>query len=120
MAEKSYEAQVSDAKGRVREVTPREAVEVRARNAGVMFLDVREIHEWNLFHIPGAVLVPLSAFAAKVEDAVPKDQSVIIYCARGNRSALAADQMQRMGYTNVASLAEGIGGWINVGGEVEQ
>jgi rhodanese-related sulfurtransferase len=51
---------------------------------------------------------------------VPTDKKVIVYCARGNRSALAADAMQDMGYTDVASMSSGIIGWANIGGDLEE
>jgi rhodanese-related sulfurtransferase len=82
-------------------------------------LDVRELPEWNMAHIPGAVLVPLADVGEKVEAAIPRDSKVIIYCASGNRSAIAADTMQQLGYSDVASMAGGIRGWADAGGEVE-
>jgi rhodanese-related sulfurtransferase len=50
---------------------------------------------------------------------IERDQRVVIYCARGNRSALAALTMKHMGYANVASMARGFMGWADIGGEVE-
>ncbi|MBM4191443.1 MAG: sulfurtransferase, partial [Gemmatimonadetes bacterium] len=50
---------------------------------------------------------------------VPRDRALVIYCAGGNRSALAADTLQQMGYTNVASMAGGWGAWVAAGGAVE-
>jgi rhodanese-related sulfurtransferase len=54
-----------------------------------------------------------------VEAAVPRDARVVVYCSSGNRSALAADQMREMGYTNVASLAGGFRAWAESGGEID-
>ena len=119
MTEQSYEQRVAEAKTRVREVTPEQAIAMRRRGEDAVFLDVREPHEWNLFRIPGAVHVPLGQLEARVADAVPRDRHVVVYCARGNRSALAADAMQNMGYTDVASMAAGINGWAHAGGEVD-
>ena len=120
MDQRTYEQMVADAKTRIREVTPREALAQREADGGVVFLDVREPQEWNLFRIPGAVHVPLGALGDAVGRAVRTDQPVIVYCARGNRSALAADTMREMGYRDVASLAEGIRGWMQAGGDVEE
>ena len=120
MAEKSYEQLVAEAKARITEVTPRDAMAIREREPDAVFLDVREPQEWNLFRIPGAVWVPLGRVEASVADAVPRDRKVIVYCKSGNRSALAADSMQRLGYTDVASMAQGIVGWAHQGGEIEQ
>jgi len=108
---------VEEAKSRVRQIPAAEAL--RDRTPDTVLLDVREPMEWNMAHIPGAVLVPLSDIEEKVESAVPRDSKVIIYCASGNRSAVAADKMQDMGYADVASMAGGISGWADAGGEVE-
>jgi rhodanese-related sulfurtransferase len=108
---------VADAKTRIREVTPADAL--KEHDSGAVFLDVREANEWNLGHIPGAVFLPLASVESKVEELVPHDRRVIVYCARGNRSAVAADRMQNLGYTNVVSMAAGIAGWSDVGGDIE-
>lgn len=110
---------VTDAKTRITEIAPQDAVERRENGEEAVFLDVREPAEWNLFRIPGAVLVPLGQLTQKVEAAVPRDAQVVVYCARGNRSAIAADVMQQMGYSDVKSLADGIGGWANAGGAID-
>jgi rhodanese-related sulfurtransferase len=122
MTEKSYEERVADAKTRVREVTPREVLDGRrgGADAGTVYLDVREPNEWQMGHIPGALLLPLARVEGEVTSVVPRDRRVVIYCARGNRSALAADTMQNLGYRDVASMAQGIAGWAAVGGEVER
>ena len=110
---------VTDVKTRITEIAPQDAVERRENGEEAVFLDVREPAEWNLFRIPGAVLVPLGQLTQKVEAAVPRDAQVVVYCARGNRSAIAADVMQQMGYSDVKSLADGIGGWANAGGAID-
>lgn len=108
---------VEDAKSRVKQVSAADAL--RDRTPDTVLLDVREPNEWNMAHIPGAVLVPLAEVEDKVEAAVPRDSKVIVYCASGNRSAVAADTMQQMGYPDVASMAGGIRGWADAGGEVD-
>ena len=119
MSEKSYEDQVAEAKQHIREVSPREVLAMHERGERPVLLDVREPMEWNLGYLPGAVHVPLGSIASQVEAKVPRDRPVVIYCARGNRSALAAEEMQRMGYTDVASMSQGFLGWIDAGGDVE-
>ncbi|MFN2397900.1 MAG: rhodanese-like domain-containing protein [Gemmatimonadaceae bacterium] len=119
MTEMSYEEKVADAKTRIREIQANEAVEMRSKDPAVVYLDVREPHEWNLFHVPGAVHLPLASLQNKVAEVVARESRVVIYCARGNRSALAADSMQELGYTDVVSLAQGIRGWVDAGGDVE-
>lgn len=110
---------LAEAKSRITEITPADAVaRHEAGDDDAVYLDVREPGEWNLFRIPGAVLVPLGALGS-VEEKVPRDKRVVVYCARGNRSAIAADAMQQMGYSNVVSLAEGIGGWAQAGGAID-
>jgi rhodanese-related sulfurtransferase len=110
---------IAEAKARITEIKPREAVERRQNGEEAVYLDVREPGEWNLFRIPDAVLVPLGDVTGTVEEKVPRDARVVVYCARGNRSALAADAMQQMGYRNVVSLAEGITGWAHAGGAID-
>ena len=110
---------VAEAKERIREVTPREVLDMMNANANVVYLDVREPNEWNLGHLPNAVHIPRGNLESNIEARVGREETIVIYCARGNRSALAADTLQQMGYENVSSMAEGWGGWIAVEGPVE-
>ena len=120
MTEKTAAELIEEAKKRIKEVTPTEAMQMRAADPDIVYLDVRESMEWNLGRIPGAIFIPRGNLEAQVEGAIPRDRKVIIYCARGNRSALAADTMQEMGYADVASMSQGIIGWVDAGGEVEE
>ena len=106
---------VADAKTRIREISPREAI----GQTGALFLDCREPNEYAMIHIPGSVFIPLAQVAGKVEEQIPRDKKVIVYCARGNRSAVATDTMMKMGYSDVVSMSAGIAGWVDAGGEVE-
>ena len=108
---------VADAKTRITEITPADAM--GELGSDTVFLDCREPNEWNLVHIPGAVLVPLGQLEAKAAAAVAPDKRVIVYCARGNRSAVAADLLQNKGYRNVVSMAGGIRAWVDAGGDTE-
>lgn len=119
MPNKSGADLIAEAKQRIREVSPREAVAERKAAGETVFLDVREPNEWNLGHVPGAVHIPRGQLESQVERRIPREARVLIYCAAGNRSALAADTMQQMGYTNVASVADGWRGWVHAGGDVE-
>jgi rhodanese-related sulfurtransferase len=119
MADQAGNDAVADAKRQIEEVTPAEARDLKTRGENVAFLDVRELNEWNLGRLPHAVHIPLRDLETKVEASVTRDQKVVVYCARGNRSALAALTMKRMGYQNVVSMARGIAGWIDIGGEIE-
>lgn len=69
--------------------------------------------------MPGAVHVARGTLEGRIEGAVPRERKVILYCARGNRSALAADTMREMGYRDVSSLAGGIQAWVDAGGHIE-
>lgn len=119
MAQKSGADMIREAKERITEVQPSSVKEMVDRGEKVVLVDVREENEWNLGHIPGAIHVPLGALPSEIEKVVPKDSQVVAYCARGNRSALAADSMQDMGYTNVRSMSDGWFGWVQAGGSVE-
>ncbi len=101
---------VEDAKTRIREVTI-EATRRKLASADVVvrLIDVREDSEWQAGHAAGAVHLGRGIIERDIETVVPdKDAELILYCGGGYRSALAADVLQRMGYTNVYSLA---GGW---------
>ena len=100
-------------KSEITEVTPAEAA---ARDDGSVFVDVREQNEWDTGYIPGALHVPLAAVEAQIENLVPdRKLSVVLYCARGNRSAYAAKTLEGLGYEHVASLAGGIEDWKTQG-----
>ncbi len=108
---------IEQIKKRIEEVEPSEAnAELGAETNGhgpVALVDVREQHEFEERHIPGAIHVPRGHLESRIEQFVPdKDQRVIIYCASGNRSALAARTMhEELGYSNVASMQGGITLW---------
>ena len=105
MTEKTAANLIEEAKQRIKEVTPVEAMEMHAADPAIVYLDCREPMEWNLGHIPGAIFIPRGNLESKVKATIPREKRIIIYCARGNRSALAADTMQQMGYTDVASMS---------------
>jgi len=110
---------VNEAKQRIAEVTAQEVQAMQSRGENAIYLDVREPNEWNLGHIPGAVHIPRGTLELKIEGAVPRGQKIVIYCAGGNRSALAADTLSQMGYDDVASMAGGWRAWAESGGTVE-
>lgn len=119
MSHKTGADLIEEARGRIQEVTPADVAAMRERGEKAVYLDVREPNEWNLGRIPGAVFLPRGQLESKVEDVAARGARVIIYCARGNRSALAADTMQQMGYDNVASMSGGFQQWAMEGREVE-
>src|SRR5829696_3747134 len=124
---------IRQVKERIKEVDPRE---VRDRLTGSphgasvngggpgerpVVVDVREQHEFEEGHIPGAVHVPRGHLESRIEGAAPdRSQPVVLYCASGNRSALAADTLERLlGYENVESMTGGITLWKDRGYDVE-
>jgi molybdopterin/thiamine biosynthesis adenylyltransferase len=111
------------AKDEIREVDPREVRDVSSNGSadGVVLVDVREQHEFEESHIPGAVHVPRGHLESRIEGAAPdKSQRVVLYCASGNRSALAAHTLQQLlGYEQAESMEGGITLWKDRGYDVE-
>jgi rhodanese-related sulfurtransferase len=103
---------VEDSKRRVRETTV-DAVKARLdRGEKVALIDVREESEWAKSHLPGAIHLGKGIIERDVELRFPDTATeLVLYCGGGFRSALAADNLQRMGYTNVISMDGGVRGW---------
>lgn len=110
---------IAEAKGRIKEVTPQEVMDMQKRGDNITLLDVRDLQEVNLGKIPGTLHISRGNLETKVEAQIPRDANVVIYCASGNRSAFAADVMQQMGYGQVASMSGGFRGWVEAGGDVD-
>ena len=112
---------VQDVKTRIRECT---VADVQRRlDAGERFLlvDVREESEWAAGHAAGAVHMSKGTIERDVETKVPdKATPMVLYCGGGFRSALATDNLQKMGYTNVISMDGGWRGWTGAGMPVEK
>jgi rhodanese-related sulfurtransferase len=102
-------ALVNDAKTRIREITVGEVANDIADGNEFALIDTREESEWNAAHAAGALHLGKGIIERDIEAAIPDvDAKIVLYCGGGYRSALAADALQQMGYTNVFSLA---GGW---------
>lgn len=110
---------LSEARGRITEVSVEQVMDMQRRGERVTLLDVRDPQEVNVCKIPGAVAISRGNLESKIEAQIPRDAHVVIYCASGNRSVFATETMHQMGYANVASMAGGIRRWIELGGEVE-
>ena len=107
---------VNDAKTRVKEVTVAETGDHLRQNPAAKLIDVREDHEWDAAHAAGAMHLGKGIIERDIETAVPdKSTEMILYCGGGYRSALAADVLQNMGYTNVFSMAGGWKAWKESG-----
>ena len=123
---KSLKDFVTEAKSRIKEVSVEEAA--KRRDSGALILDVREPAEWAAGHIPGALHVPRGMVEAKADldyagrepRLADRSQEIVIHCASGARSALAADALQQMGFTKVSSMAGGFVGWSEKGLPVEK
>ena len=110
---------VNDAKSRIREVTVEETKQRMKANAAARLIDVREDNEWEDSHAAGAEHLGKGIIERDIEATVPdKSTELILYCGGGFRSALAADVLQTMGYTNVFSMAGGWKAWKDSGGEM--
>jgi rhodanese-related sulfurtransferase len=112
---------VDDAKSRVREITVAETHARLAASPTALLIDVREDTEWVAGHAAGARHLGKGIIERDIEAQVPeKGTELILYCGGGFRSALAGDVLQRMGYTNVRSMAGGWRAWQESGAPTEQ
>ena len=112
----SFREILKGVKSRIREVDVRQLDQMRRDGPKPALIDVREQDEVEQGIIPGAVHIPRGYLELRVEERLPdRDAPVVAYCAGGTRSALAAETLQAMGYTNVASLKGGFGAWKEAG-----
>jgi rhodanese-related sulfurtransferase len=103
---------VQDAKQHIRETTIDEVKSKMDRGEKFTLVDVREESEFAKDHLPGAIHLGKGVIERDIEERVPDPKTpIILYCGGGFRSALAADNLQKMGYTNVLSMDGGVRGW---------
>lgn len=111
-----FEQLVDSVRGHIKECT---VADIRARqDRGETFLlfDVREDHEWAIGHLPGAKHLGKGIIERDIEATIPDvNTEIVLYCGGGYRSALAADALKKMGYTNVISMDGGFRGWKDAG-----
>ncbi|MCI0523815.1 MAG: sulfurtransferase [Acidobacteria bacterium] len=108
----AFEKLCDDAKSRIREITVEQVKRKLDAGEKFHFLDVREDHEWQQDRAAGAAHLGRGVIERDIEKIAPgKDAEIVLYCGGGFRSALAADNLQKMGYTNVLSMAGGIRAW---------
>lgn len=108
----AFEQLCQDAKTRVKEISVAEVKQKLDAGEKFTFIDVREDNEWDIDHAAGAEHLGRGIIERDIEKVVPdKAAEIVLYCGGGYRSALAADNLQRMGYTNVLSMAGGIKAW---------
>jgi len=103
---------VEDAKKRIREVSIDDVKARLDRSDKFALVDVREESEYAKDHLPGAIHLGKGVIERDIEERVPDlSTPIVLYCGGGYRSALAADNLQKMGYSNVLSMDGGIRGW---------
>jgi rhodanese-related sulfurtransferase len=112
---------VEATKKHIREITVDEVKAKRARGERFELVDVREDREWDAGHVKGARHLGRGVIERDIERAIPDTgKEIILYCGGGFRSALAAENLQKMGYTRVYSMAGGWKEWAASGGEVDK
>ena len=111
---------VDDAKSRIRETDVQSVRAMIERGEQFLLIDVREESEWTAGRLPGAIHLGKGIIERDVETRIPNtDAHMVLYCGGGYRSALAADNLQRMGYANVRSMDGGFRGWMEAGNAIE-
>lgn len=107
---------VDDARKRIREVSVDDVKDKLDSGEKLLLVDVREESEYAKDHLPGAIHLGKGVIERDIEVQVPDlNSAVVLYCGGGFRSALAADNLQKMGYTNVLSMDGGVRGWREKG-----
>lgn len=81
---------------------------------GTFFLDVRTPEEWNDYHIPNTMLIPLDELPSRVNE-LPKDAPIVVVCRSGNRSQVGRDILLQAGFENVTSMSGGVNAWRSAG-----
>lgn len=118
---KTYQDFVQEALSRIREVQPEDVLQRLRNPEGLVLLDVREGEEYTRGHLPRAILIPRGVLEGQAPQVIrDRAAEVIVYCGSGMRSALAADVLQQMGFSNVRSLAGGFRDWSQIGGPIER
>ena len=107
---------VDDAKKRVRQTDVHDIKRRLDANEKFILVDVREDSEWARGHLPGAIHLGKGIIERDIEKVAPDHGApLVLYCGGGFRSALAGDNLQKMGYTNVLSMDGGWSGWLGAG-----
>lgn len=127
MSIKSAKDLVAAANAAVATASVDEAAQLAGKD-GVVFLDVREPNEWQAGHVPGAAHVPRGLLEFKADPGLPAAhdkaldpaKKIVVYCASGGRSALAAKTLKDMGYPDVVNMLGGFGAWSQAGKPVER
>ena len=117
---KAFEQLCDDARSRVNEIGVEEVKRRLDAGESFHFIDVREDHEWEKDRAAGAEHLGRGIIERDIEARIPdREAEIVLYCGGGYRSALAADNLQKMGYRNVRSMAGGIRAWREAGYPLE-
>lgn len=100
-----------------KEITSREAKTLVDKNTNVYLLDVRTPQENSQARLAGSVLIPINEFERRIRE-VPKNKTIIVYCAVGSRSRPVAEYLSKNGYKDVYNMTDGIVGWYRNGFQV--
>ncbi|NQV27598.1 MAG: sulfurtransferase [Rhodopirellula sp.] len=112
---------VNDARSRITECTVADVAAWQTAGKAFRLVDVREESEWNRGHLPGAEHLGKGIIERDIEETISDHaEKIVLYCGGGYRSALAADNLQKMGYTNVISMDGGFRGWKEASLEIVQ
>jgi rhodanese-related sulfurtransferase len=109
---KKYLELVNNAKRNIKEIMISDVMKLITNNEQLTLIDIREESEWNEKRIPGAIYIGKGILEREIETKIPDDNNkIILYCGGGYRSALSAENLQKMGYKNVFSMIGGISEW---------
>lgn len=116
----AFVALVNDSRARIEELTVTQVMHMQAEQVPFVFIDVREDREYAVDFCAGAIHIGKGVLERDIAKHITdRNTRIVLYCGGGYRSALAADNLQRMGYTHVASMDGGIRGWRNQGGPLD-
>lgn len=114
---KRFKDLVTEAKTRIDEIDANTLKQWQSEQKDIQIIDVREPDDFNTAHIQGATHIPRGLLELEIDEVAPnQDKPIVLYCGGGSRSALAADTLQLMGYSQVYSLT---GGWRNWDGPTQ-
>ncbi len=118
---KTFHEHCDEIRMKITQITPQEVIKIKDGNEDFMLIDIREDNEWDAGRIKGAIHVGKGIIERDIHLHVPEhDRKIVLYCGGGYRSVLAADSLQKMGYTNVISMDGGWKAWNALEGEIER
>jgi len=110
-----FQKLTDDAKKLIEEISIEEFIELNSSSKPALLIDVREETEWAAGHLAEAIHLSRGVIEIEIHEVADRETPMICYCGGGNRSALVAESLQKMGYTNIKSLVGGYKAWIAKG-----